>query len=213
MKIALVCDNNNSWIIPYVKKLNELIKSLNHESQIFHRYEDVKSGDLAFFLGCETMVPNKILALNNKNLVVHESELPKGKGWSPLTWQILEGKDRIPITLFEANSEVDSGDIYLQDQIKLEGHELLREIKHLQGEYTIKLVLKFINMYPDIEGRKQEGTPTFYSRRKPVDSRLDIDKTIEEQFNLLRVVDNERYPAYFIYNNIKYSTFPLVKPL
>ena len=29
------------------------------------------------------------------------------------------------------------------------------------------------------------------------DSRLDPDDTIAQQFNLLRVVDNERYPAFF----------------
>jgi len=38
---------------------------------------------------------------------------------------------------------------------------------------------------------------SFYLRRRPEDSRLDPDKTIREQFNLLRVVDNEKYPAFF----------------
>ncbi|HGG0417971.1 TPA: hypothetical protein ACJFE8_002771 [Clostridium sporogenes] len=34
--------------------------------------------------------------------------------------------------------------------------------------------------------------------------KLDINKTIKEQFNLLRVADNEKYPAYFMFNNKKY---------
>jgi hypothetical protein len=33
---------------------------------------------------------------------------------------------------------------------------------------------------------------------------LNLDLTLREQFNLLRVVDNERYPAYFELNGIKY---------
>ena len=45
---------------------------------------------------------------------------------------------------------------------------------------------------------------TFYRKRTPSDSCLDINKSINEQFNLLRVVDNERYPAFFKKNNIKY---------
>ncbi len=204
MKITLICDNINSWIIPYIIKLKELLDESQHESRIVHRHEDIERGDLAFFLGCERIVPQNILTLHTQNLVVHESRLPKGKGWSPVTWQVLEGKNNIPITLFEADSKVDSGDIYLQDEIVLEGHELLPEIKDLQGEYTIKLVMKFVKLYPDILGMKQEGDATYYPRRRPKDSQLDINKTIKEQFNLLRVVDNERYPAYFLLDGVKY---------
>jgi len=36
-----------------------------------------------------------------------------------------------------------------------------------------------------------------YRRRRPADSRLDPDRTLAEQFELLRVVDNDRYPAFF----------------
>jgi hypothetical protein len=41
-------------------------------------------------------------------------------------------------------------------------------------------------------------------RRRQSDSRLDPDKTIAEQLNLLRVVDEERYPAYFDYRGHSY---------
>ena len=50
----------------------------------------------------------------------------------------------------------------------------------------------------------QSGCPTFYGRRTPKDSQLDVNKTIAEQFNLLRVCDNLRYPAYFEYMGNKY---------
>lgn len=204
MKITLICDNINSWIVPYVKKLKLLLDEAQHETKIIHLYEDIEEGDLAFFLGCETIVKQNILALHSNNLIVHESRLPKGKGWSPLTWQILEGKNVIPITLIEADSKVDSGDIYFQDEIVLQGHELLPEIRHFQGEYTIKLVLRFVNQYPEVFGTKQEGESTYYSKRTPKDSELDINKTIKEQFNLLRVVDNERYPAFFLLDGVRY---------
>ena len=57
-------------------------------------------------------------------LVVHESELPKGHGWAPMTWQILEGKKQIPVTLLEAQNAVDSGQVYLREYIELKGTEL-----------------------------------------------------------------------------------------
>jgi sialic acid synthase SpsE len=46
-------------------------------------------------------------------------------------------------------------------------------------------------------GVEQNGSPAFYARRRPHDSKLDTNKTTLEQFNPLRIVDNKRYPAYF----------------
>ena len=85
----------------------------------------IKKGDIAFYLGCGQILPVDILSQNKHNLVVHESALPQGKGWSPVTWQILAGKNEIPITLFEAEESVDIGNIYLQDIMNFSGTELV----------------------------------------------------------------------------------------
>ena len=50
----------------------------------------------------------------------------------------------------------------------------------------------------------QKGKITNYRRRKPTDSKLNINKSLKEQFNLLRIVDNKKYPAYFEYKDQKY---------
>jgi len=44
---------------------------------------------------------------------------------------------------------------------------------------------------------EQGGGETFYEKRDKEGSKLDIDKTIREQFNLLRIVNNDDYPAFF----------------
>ena len=74
----------------------------------------------------------------------------------------------------------------------------------MQGEKTIELCLKFVQEYKTIKPLKQEGESTFYNKRTPKDSELDINKTIKEQFNLLRTVNNEKYPAFFEINGEKY---------
>ena len=51
---------------------------------------------------------------------------------------------------------------------------------------------------------KQTGHSSVYPWRHPEDSELDINKAIKQQFNLLRVVDNEKYPAFFKYKNNRY---------
>ncbi|WP_338791420.1 formyltransferase family protein [Bernardetia sp. Wsw4-3y2] len=202
MKIQLLVDNIGSWIIPYAKKLQSLLLELNHNVELIHSHEDIQKGDVLVLLSCEQILKN--LNLNTHNLVIHESALPQGKGWSPLTWQVLEGKSQIPITLFEATQKVDAGLIYEQDSISLNGTELVEELRVFQGEKTIELVIKFITNYPNNSKKKQEGLESFYPKRSPKDSELNIYKTIDEQFNLLRVCDNEKYPAFFYKNGVKY---------
>lgn len=199
MKIQILVDNIDSWYIPYSRKLINKLLSLGHKTLLIHNHNEVEKGDILCLLACEKKF-NK-LHLNNNNLVVHESSLPKGKGWSPMTWQILEGKNEIPITLFEANEKIDNGLIYLKKSIKFSGIELIDDIREKQGVATNKLIIDFIESYPNIIGEKQKGEESFYKKRTPLDSKLNITK---EQFNLLRVCDNDRYPAFFEINGEKF---------
>ena len=131
------------------------------------------------------------------NLVVHESALPQGQGWSPMTWQILDGINRIPITLFEAVADLDSGPIYLNKQIELQGHELVNEWRSMQAKASMDLCLDWLDRYQEVVAgaRAQDGCRSHYRRREPADSKLDINRSW--LINLTcRVVDNEKYPAF-----------------
>lgn len=196
IKITLLTDNPDSWIISHMKSFLELLKKKYDVKWIFSS-KDLEKGDIAIFLSCERLISSKLLSLNKHNLVVHSSELPKGKGFSPLSWQILEGKNEYVNTLFEAADAVDSGVIYYTDVVKFEGHELIDEIRKKDFDSTVKLIIKFLEDYPTVKGKKQAGEESFYRKRKPEDSEIDINKTIKEQFNLFRISDNQRYPAFF----------------
>jgi methionyl-tRNA formyltransferase len=202
MKITILTDNPNSWILPYIEILKDELKC--HELHHIYKTSEIIGGDIMFILSCESILKNNILSLHKNNIVIHPSKVPHGKGWSPLAWQILEGKNKIPVSLFEAVEKVDAGNVYLVDYIELIGNELNDEIKHQQGLVTIRLVLKFINEYEFLKGIPQFGEETFYKKRDINANQLNINKTISEQFNLLRIVDNDRYPAYFINQGKKY---------
>lgn len=205
LRISIVSDRD-SWINEYLPGFVSVLESDGHEVCLLHDPSLLPEGDCAFFLGCGRIVGGDVLARNVHNLVVHESDLPKGRGWSPLTWQVLEGRRTIPVTLFEATQNVDSGVIYLKDMIELAGHELVEEIRAKQAASTIALCRRFIAAYPAIvsDGTQQTGKPGHYPRRRPEDSRLDPDRTLREQLNLLRVVDNDQYPAFFEIDGIRY---------
>ena len=105
--------------------------------------------------------------------------------------------------MFEASSKIDGGNIYYQSFFKLKGNELSDEIRSLQAKTTISLIKKFLNKRIN-KTYKQKGKSNFLRRRSPKDSELNINKSIKDQFNLLRVVDNERYPAFFLHKDTKY---------
>lgn len=195
-----------SWMNNYIEGMIFHLERLGHAVQWKHNASDICGGDLCFLLSFGQLIPEKTLHLHRHNLVVHASDLPRGRGWSPATWQILEGRQRIPVTLLEAVKSVDAGPIYLQEWIHLTGFELVEEWRHLLAETTIKLCLRFVEGYLNmkISGRHQTGEPTYYPRRQAHDSQLAYDKPLSEQFNLLRVCDNDLYPAFFDAGGARY---------
>jgi methionyl-tRNA formyltransferase len=194
--ISIVVDND-SWILPYAEDLTASQEEAGDNVTLLRSYDDIPVGDVAFFLGCVGIATNDQLARSRRNLVVHESALPKGKGFAPVAWQILSGENTIPICLLDATDKPDAGNIIYQSKIDIDAHELMDEIRHKQGLATQALCRQFLAEEMPPEGISQEGEETFFKRRTPEDSRLDPDKSIVDQFNLLRVVDNKRYPAFF----------------
>lgn len=194
-----ILSDGDSWINARIGTMVAGWRQQGHRVRWVHDPVKLVDGDVAFLISCSRVIPPERLALHAHNLVVHESALPHGRGWSPMTWQVLEGRARVPISLFEAVARVDAGPVYLQGEIELQGHELVEEIRELQAEATMRLCRKFVDRYPFVLGvaTPQRGEASFYPRRAPADSELDPDLSLRDQFNLLRVVDNERYPAFF----------------
>ena len=201
-KIQFLVDNLDSWILPYVEKFRKDLSKRGYICKVFNDHDKVENGDIIILLSCEKKFTQ--FSKNKFNLVVHESDLPKGKGWSPLTYQILEGKNQIPITLFEADESFDGGKIYLKDLIKLNGSELVDELRKKQAKKTFDLINKFLKENKNLIGEAQSGKESIYRRRRLCDNKLDVNKSIIDNFNILRVSDNNRYPAYFILNDQKY---------
>ena len=201
-----IATSEHGWLRGSVDSLCEKLRKEGHLVLLVYKAEDIPPSDVLFLLSFWNLISSDILNQNIHNLVVHESDLPNGKGWSPLTWQVIDGKNEIPIVLFEAVEKIDAGPIYLRSDIRLDEGDLIDEIHEKQAEKTYDLCEAFIDSYPQLigEGEIQKGEETFYSRRTPDDSEIDPEKSIASQFDLLRTVDNMLYPAFFHYRNYKY---------
>jgi methionyl-tRNA formyltransferase len=203
-KVAVVT-SAKSWFQNYVLELVGYIRDEGIEVGVFNDHKDVSQDfDCVFLLSYFALVKEEFLQAHPNTFVVHESKLPKGKGWAPLFWQILEGKNQIPIVLIQATKEMDAGDIFLEDTINLSGYELHDEIREKQAQKTIELCIRLLKEYDDIEPTSQKGEESFYPKRTPKDSELSVDQSIREQFNLLRIVNNQDFPAFFMLDGKKY---------
>lgn len=202
--IAIVT-SKKSWFVPYARFFVSFVNKRGYKAELFHNYSDVGLDfQIVFLLSYFKIVKSFELVKHKHNLVIHESDLPKGKGWSPLFWQILEGKNNVKAVLFEADSKLDAGPIYLKENIKLSGVELHKEIRLKQAQVTLKLCWRFLLNYPNLRPKKQKGKETTYKKRTSENSELDPQLSLASQFNLLRIVDNEEFPAFFHFRGQKY---------
>ena len=204
IKVAYLLDNTNDWIKKYIKKSQLLNKSKKFYSKMFTNYKNIKNYDIVFVLGYTRILSPIFLEKNKLNLVVHASNLPRGKGFSPIQWQILKNKKRISFCLFKAEKKLDSGEIYEKHSLLFKGTELYDRIRYMQAKATIQIISSFLKKYPKLVSRKQKGQSTFYRRRTYKDSKLNINKSIKKLFNQMRIANNQDWPAYFIYRKKKY---------
>lgn len=205
MRISILCSSLNHPVQPFLEKWAIQLRRNNNEVEIFSKSEQLKGGDFLFLVSCSEIVNEHIRRNFRFSLVLHASELPRGRGWSPSIWKILEGSNLLVVTLLEANEPVDTGDIWGEKRISLEGHELYDEINKKLFDAELLLMTEAVTKYNLIQPRKQlSEKPTYYEKRTPDHSRLDPHKSIAEQFNLLRVADPQRYPCFFEHRGQEY---------
>ena len=201
MRVAILT-TPEQWFVPYAKALSQKLEN----ARLFFYHDQIdESFEVVFILSYHNIIEKEHLKKHKHNIVIHASDLPSGKGWAPMFWQVLEGKSEILFSMFEASAGVDDGDIYMKKRLILNGSELNNELREKQASFIIKMCLEFLEEYESFKVPvKQQGKESFYKKRSARDSELDCEKTINEQFNLLRIVDNDNYPAFFYKYGKKY---------
>ena len=202
-KVTFLLDKSNLW---FEKQLRNYNFKLNNKYifKISKNPNNIKNQNIVFPLSYTKILPESFFQKNELVLITHSSKLPKDKGFAPLQYQILKNKNKVYMSLIKAAKEVDAGPIYFQNSFMLDGTELSDEIRNIQGMQILNIIKKFLVKYPNVKSKNQIGKGNFNKRRHPKDSQLDINKTIKQQFNHLRINDNEHYPSFFYYKGQKY---------
>jgi len=197
MKVSVLCSSTSHPVYPHLENWVKRA-GVAHDVELVQKKAELSGGDILMLISCHEIISAKDRQRYRTSLVIHASDLPEGRGWSPHIWQILEGKHDIVVSMIEAEDQVDTGAIWVQQHLVLEGHELCDEIN--EKLFAIELAL-MDEALAKVESRRpvpQDGrTPSYYRRRTPGDSRLDPNRPIADQFDLLRVADPARFPAFF----------------
>jgi methionyl-tRNA formyltransferase len=197
MKISILCSSASHPIYPLLQDWVQ-VAGAAHDVELVQRKAELSGGDILFLISCHEIISAGDRARYGKSLVIHASDLPRGRGWSPHIWQILEGKSDIVVSLLEAEDQVDTGALWAQRHMILEGHELYDEINAKLFAIEIDLMNEALaSIGQKVPAPQDDRAPTYYPRRSPEDSRLDPGRPLAEQFDLLRVADPERFPAFF----------------
>lgn len=205
MNITILCSSKDHPVINHIEGWIDQ-NSSKLKIYLVNNKEELKEGDILFLISCTEILSSNIRKKFKKCLVIHASDLPNGRGWSPHVWQILEGCQNINVSLIEAEDTVDTGDVWKKLVINIPKDYLYDEINQVLFDAHLELMNFAIENFTSITPRKQSTNtvPSYYKKRTPKDSKLDIQKTISEQFELLRVCDPDRYPAYFEIYGHKY---------
>ncbi len=191
----------NIWLEAWIRSNKD-----KHRIQLCRSKKELDSGDILFLISCSEIISEKERSKFKNTLVIHASDLPKGRGWSPHIWEIVNGAEKVTLSLLEAEDKVDSGDIWKKINIHIPKLVLYEEINKLIFDAEIELINFAVeNFYQIVPYKQSEIEPSYWSKRKPKDSEIDINKSIEEQFDLIRVCDFERFPAFFYKNGKKFK--------
>ena len=129
-------------------------------------------------------------------VVFHMTDLPYGRGGSPLQNLIQRGHTTTMITALRCNAGLDTGDTYLKHTLSL--HGTAEEI-FLRADRVIEHMIERIVREEPLP-ISQEGDPVLFTRRTPGQSNLSncLDGDTSSWYDMIRMLDAEGYPHAFI---------------
>jgi len=206
MKITILCSDSQHPINEFLENWRSK-NCIYHEIEIIRKKNELAGGDILFLISCSEVVNKEDRSRYNSALVLHASDLPSGRGWSPHIWDIISGAEKITLSLIEAEDQVDTGKIWKKIEIPIPKSDLWDEINSKLFNAEIDLIDFAISQSEIIQPQEQPTniTKSYHPRRTPENSRIDPEQSIHSQFDTIRVCDPIRFPAFFELHGTRYK--------
>ena len=130
---------------------------------------------------------------NFRCVIFHMTDLPYGRGGSPLQNLIVRGHKDTQVSAIKCAKELDSGDVYSKEYLSLHGsaEDILKRASDIIHD-LIRNILK--NLPAPIP---QEGEVTYFTRRGRADGDITGLDQLESVYDYIRMLDAEGYPRAF----------------
>ncbi len=141
------------------------------------------------------IIPEELIRQTNV-IIFHMTDLPYGRGGSPLQNLIIRGHSKTKISAIRCVSEIDAGPIYLKRELNLDGsaYEIFRRASVIIKDMIIEILRK------DLEPVPQLGEIVQFKRRKPAESDLSClnANELSTVYDFIRMLDAPDYPRSFL---------------
>jgi len=151
------------------------------------------SPEYIFFPHWSWIVPEEILAAFTC-VCFHMTDLPYGRGGSPLQNLIVRGHKTTKLTALRMTPELDAGPIYTKVPLSLEGSA--QQIFSRQADIVYDVIRFIVETRP--EPIEQQGSSTSFTRRTPAESALPLQASADQLYDHIRMLDAETYPKAFV---------------
>jgi methionyl-tRNA formyltransferase len=154
-----------------------------------------------FFLHWSFKISDEII--NNYECVCfHMTDVPYGRGGSPLQNLIIRGHQNTKLTALRMTQEFDAGAVYCKKELCLAGNA---EEIYIRATYlSAQMIKEIIQEQP--EPISQSGEITIFKRRKPAESEISELNSLPKLYDFIRMLDAQGYPhAYIEHQGFKYS--------
>jgi len=146
-----------------------------------------------FFLHWSWKVPDELVG-RHECVCFHMTDVPFGRGGSPLQNLIVRGLKTTKLTALRMSREFDAGPVYMKADLSLKGGA--EEIYIRAARLSARMIQSMIQREPTPV--PQRGEPVNFKRRKPEDSELGTAKSLAELNDFIRMLDAEGYPRAFL---------------
>ena len=135
------------------------------------------------------ILPKEVLDYPRLGCVnVHGSLLPKYRGAAPMQWAIINGEEKTGITTMYMDEGMDTGDMLLKEEIKIEEEDNLESIHdklmNIGGNLLVKTLDKIVD--GSVTREKQSNEYTLAPMITKEMTKIDFSKTSREIFNFVR---------------------------
>jgi len=127
-------------------------------------------------------------------VIFHLTDLPYGRGGSPLQNLIVRGHKNTMLTALRCVADIDAGPIYMKRPLSL--HGTAEEILRRAADLTESMILDIVQLNP--VPMPQAGEVTLFQRRRPEDGDLASLTELGHVYDFIRMLDADGYPHAFL---------------